>query len=180
MKMLVDMLPAIAFFAAYLLSDIYTATIVLVVALFLVVLIYRFGYGHWHKAHLATAIIAGALGGLTLYVHDPAFIKLKPTVVYAAFSLALLGSHLIGERVLLARIPQQSVQLPDAVWRKVNFAWAIFFAFCAVLNYYVAHNYDEATWVKFKAFGFTALMFVFMIGHAPFLMRYIQPESAKE
>lgn len=178
--MLVDLLPAVAFLGAYLLTDIYTATVVLVVALFAVVAIYKLWHGQWHKAHIATAVIAAVLGGLTLYVHDPAFIKLKPTVVYAVFSLALLGSHLFGERVLLARIPQQAIQLPDPVWRRVNFAWAIFFAFCAALNWYVAHHYDEATWVKFKAFGFTALMFVFMLAHAPFLMRYLQPDSANE
>ncbi len=179
MKVLVDLLPALAFFGAYFLGDIYAATIALVVSLFVVVAYYRIALGQWHKAHLATAIIAALLGGLTLYVHDPAFIKLKPTVVYAVFALALLGSHVIGDKVLLSRIPQKTFELPDAVWRKVNFVWAIFFIGCAVLNYYIAQHYDEATWVKFKTFGFTALMFVFMVGHAPFLMRYLQPEAPK-
>jgi len=176
MKFLLDMLPALAFLGAYYLADIYTATIALIVSLFLLVAIYWFWEKRLHKAHFITAMVALVLGGITLAVHDPAFIKYKPTVVYAVFALALLGSHLIGDRVLLARLPQKSIQLPQPVWRKVNFAWALFFAFCAVLNLYVAANFSEATWVKFKTFGFTALMFVFLLAHAPFLSRYLQQE----
>jgi len=177
MKFLLDMLPALAFFGAYYLADIYTATIALIVSLFLLVTIYWFWEKRLHKAHFITAMVALVLGGITLAVHDPAFIKYKPTVVYAVFALALLGSHLVGDRVLLARLPQKSIQLPQPVWRKVNFVWALFFAFCAVLNLYVAANFSEATWVKFKTFGFTALMFVFLLAHAPFLSRYLQQES---
>lgn len=173
MKALLDLAPALIFFGAYLLADIYTATVALVVSLFVVVALYRLWKRQWHKAHLATAVIAALLGGLTVYVHDPVFIKLKPTAVYAVFSLALLASHAIGPQVLLERIPQTAFRLPPPVWRKVNFAWALFFAFCALLNLYVARHYDEATWVRFKTFGFTVLMFVFMLAHAPFLSRYL-------
>src|SRR3546814_18442958 len=94
------------------------------------------------------------LGGLTIYVQDARFIKFKPTVVYAVFSLALLGSHLIGDRVLLARLPQKSIPRPDAVWRKVNFAWAIFSAACAILQLSVAYNYSEAAGVRVQSYGF--------------------------
>ncbi len=180
MKTLLDLLPAAAFFGAYLYGGIYTATGVLVASLFFVVIVYRLWKKEWHKTHLITAIVAGVMGGLTLYIHDPAFIKLKPTVLYAVFSVALLGSHVIGGKVLLARIPQATFQLPEPVWRRVNLAWAVFFAICAVLNYYVAMSYDEVTWVKFKTFGFTALMFVFMLAHAPFLMRYLQQDEPQQ
>jgi intracellular septation protein len=80
--------------------------------------------------------------------------------------------------VLLARIPQDVIALPEPVWRKVNLAWALFFLGCAALNWYVAHHYDEATWVKFKTFGFTALTFVFLLAHAPFLSRYLPQDPA--
>ncbi len=174
MKALLDFLPALAFFGAYLASDIYTATAVLIGALFVLVIAYRLLENRWHKAHLITALVAGALGGMTLYLRDDTFIKLKPTLVYAVFAIALFGSHFIGSKVLLARIPQSSVQLPDSVWRKVNMAWVLFFVFCAALNLVVAYGYSQDFWVKFKTFGFTALMFVFMVGHVPFLSRYLQ------
>lgn len=175
--MLLDMLPALVFFGAYFLADIYTATVALIVSLFGVVAAYWFWEKRVHKAHLITALVALVLGGITIAVHDASFIMYKPTAVYGVFSIALLASHVIGDKVLLARLPQKSIQLPPPVWRKVNFAWALFFAFCAVLNLYVAANFSEATWVKFKTFGFTALMFVFILAHAPFLSRYLQQES---
>lgn len=180
MKFFLDLLPALAFFGVYLAADIYVATAALIASLFVVVAVYRVWRGEWHKTHLITAVLALVLGGLTIYVRDPAFIKFKPTAVYAVFALVLLGSHVIGERVLLQRIPQSMVRMPDAVWRRVNLAWALFFAFCAALNWYVAEAYDEATWVKFKTFGFTVLMFVFMLAHAPFLSRYLQQDRPSD
>lgn len=178
MKFFLDLLPALAFFGAYMVADIYTATIALVVSLFVVVAVYRVWKNEWHKAHFVTALIALVLGGLTLYIRDPAFIKFKPTAVYAVFSLVLIGSHFIGDKVLMQRIPQNAIRLPDALWRRVNLVWAVYFLFCAALNWYVAHTYDEATWVKFKTFGFTLLTFVFLIAHAPFLSRYLHEDEA--
>lgn len=177
MKTLIDFAPALLFFGAYYLYGIYNATIVLIVSLFALVGVYWLREKRVHKTHLITALVAGALGGLTLWIRDPAFIMYKPTAVYAVFSVALLLSHVIGDKVLLARLPQKMIQLPDDVWRKVNLAWAAFFAFCALLNVYVAHNFSEETWVQFKTFGFTILMFVFIMAHMPFLKRYLPQEE---
>lgn len=173
MNFLLDYAPALLFFGAYFLYDIYVATAVLIVAAVLLVLVYRAWQKRWHKSHLVVAALAAVLGGLTLLIQDPVFIKFKPSAVYGVFALALLGSHLIGERVLLARIPQKTFTFPEPVWRRVNFAWGLFFIACAALNWYVASHYDEATWVQFKTFGFTALTFVFLLAHAPFLSRYL-------
>jgi intracellular septation protein len=175
-KFLLDFSPALLFFGAYLLADIYVATGVLIASLFGIVGVYWFWKRELHKAHLVTALVAALLGGLTIYIHDPTFIKVKPTVVYGIFALVLLGSQFIGDKPLLQRIPQRAIVMPDAVWRRVNLAWALFFVLCAVLNLYVAERFDEATWVKFKTFGFTALMFVFLLAHAPFLARYLPQE----
>jgi intracellular septation protein len=172
-KFLLDYAPALLFFAAYFLYDIYVATAALMVSAILLVLIYRVWQKHWHKSHMVVAVLATVLGGLTLLIQDPVFIKFKPSAVYGVFALALLGSHLVGERVLLARIPQKTFTFPEPVWRRVNLAWGLFFLACAALNWYVAGHYDEATWVKFKTFGFTALTFVFLLAHAPFLSRYL-------
>lgn len=177
MNAALDFAPALIFLGAYFLADIYVATAALIVSLFALVAVYWLRERRIHKVHLITAVVAGVLGGLTLYVRDPDFIKFKPTAVYSIFALALLGSHFIGDRVLLARLPQKVLQMPDAVWRKVNFAWVLFFFSLAALNLYVAHNLSEATWVKFRTFGFTALMFVFLIAHTPFLKNYLPKEE---
>lgn len=177
MRFLLDYLPALLFFGAYVAFDIYVATAVLIAAAIALVLVYRLWKGHWHKSHLVVAVLATVLGGLTLAIHDPDFIKLKPSAVYAVFALALLGSQFLGKQVLLARLPQKTFSFPDPVWRRLNLAWALFFAACAALNWYVARQYDEATWVKFKTFGFTALMFVFLIAHLPFVGKYLPQDE---
>lgn len=181
MKALLDFSPAALFFLAYVVAgNLYTATAVLIAASFALVAVYWFWQRRWHRQHLITALLVAVMGGLTLVVHDTAFIKLKPTVLYAAFSAVLLGSHVIGNKVLMARLGANALPLPDRLWRGINLAWAVFFAGCAVLNLYVAQQYDEATWVKFKTFGFTGLMFLFLLAHAPFVARYLEAPSESE
>ena len=126
MKTLLDLLPAIAFFAAYYFGGIYTATVVLVVALAVTVIGYRLLEKRWHKAHIIALVASAVLGGITLALHDPAFIKLKPSIVYGVFALALLGSHFVGDKVLLQRLPQKMLLMPDTLWKRVNVAWAVF------------------------------------------------------
>lgn len=173
MNAVLDLIPAILFFAAYKLYDLFTATAVLVVALLAMVLLTWVRTRKLPKLQLAAALVATVLGGMTLWFRDPTFILFKPTAIYGAFAIALLGSHVIGDKVLMQRIPQKALAMPDAMWRRINLAWALFFVFCAVLNVYVALNFSEAVWVKVKVFGFTALMFVFMLAHIPFISRYL-------
>lgn len=179
MKTVLDLLPLLAFGLAYYFGGIYPATVALMVALAVTVLGFKWLEGRWHKAHLVALAVSVVLGGVTLLLHDPAFIKLKPSLVYGVFALALLGSHFVGDKkVLLQRLPQKMVVMPDAVWKRVNVAWALFFLFCAALNYVVAHQFDEATWVNLKLFGFSLLMIVFLFAHLPFIGRYVvQPDD---
>lgn len=177
MKSLIDMLPAVLFLAVLWMTDIFKATAVLMAALVLLAAWHWWKDGKPHKLHTFSAAAVLVLGGLTLFVHDASFVKYKTTVVNGIVALVFLGSHVIGDKVLLQRIPQQVMVMPDAVWRRVNLAWAGFFAGVAILNLYVMHNFDDRTWGLFKTFGVTALMFVFMLAHLPFLSRYLQTEE---
>lgn len=177
MKVLLDYLWAPLFLGAYFFGGIYVATEALIASLWAMVALWWLWKRELNKSYLAVAVLTAVLGGITLYVRDPVFIKFKPTAVYLLFAGALLGSHFVGERVLLARMPQHAIELPEPVWRKVNFAWGLFFVGCAALNWYIAGHFDEATWVKFKVFGFTALTFVFALAHLPFLWRYLPQEE---
>ncbi|CAN0606214.1 unnamed protein product, partial [Ectocarpus sp. 12 AP-2014] len=49
---------------------------------------------------LITAVIVGVFGGLTLLLNDDTFIKLKPTIVQALFSVILLGGLVFGKALL--------------------------------------------------------------------------------
>lgn len=177
MKPILDYLWMPFFIGAYALGGIYPATIALMGATTAMVIGWWLWKREWNKTYLLVAAVTLVLGSVTLYLHDPAFIKLKPTIVYAGFALALGLSHFVGDKVLMARLPQQLIQLPDPVWRKVNAAWATYFAFCAALNWYVATHFEEKTWVTFKLVGFTGLMFVFLLAHAPFLAKYLPQDE---
>ena len=176
LKLLLDYFWAPLFLGAYAYGGIYLATEVLIASTLAMVALWWLWKREWNKTYLVLALVTAVLGGTTLYLRDPAFIKLKPTVVYGVFAAALLGSHFVGKQVLLARLPQKTLSLPDPVWRKVNFAWGLYFVGCAALNWYVASHFDEATWVKVKVFGFTSLTFVFAMAHIPFLWRYLPQE----
>jgi intracellular septation protein len=180
MKSLLDFAPAIAFFVAYMRYDIYVATAVVIVALFAVVAAYGIIERRLHKMHAVAAVAAAVFGGLTLWVRDPEFIKMKPSAVYALFGLVLLSSHFLGQKVLMQRIPQKMLVMPDTVWRRVNLAWAGFFLLLSATNLYVATQLSEATWVHFRTYGFSVMTFTFMLGNLPFLLRYMPREDKTE
>lgn len=178
MKSLIDMLPALLFLAALFQYDIYVATAVLMAGMTALALWHWLRDGKPHKMHTFGAVAVLVLGGMTLFLRDPNFVKYKTSVVNGVIALVFLGSHVIGKKVLLERIPQDLFDMPSEVWRRVNLAWAGFFASIAVVNLYVMHHFDDKTWGVFKTFGVSVLMFLFLIAHLPFLMRYMKQDDA--
>ena len=72
---------------------------------------------------------------------------------------------------------QQQIALPDPIWRRLNHAWAGFFAVMGVLNLYVAYHFATETWVDFKLFGTMGLMIVFVVLQSLYLGKYMkEPE----
>ena len=72
------------------------------------------------------------------------------------------------------------IDAPTAIWTKLNFAWVIFLVLLGIVNLYVAFNYNENTWVNFKLFGVTLIMFIFIIGQTLALKNYlIEPVEDK-
>lgn len=177
MKMLIEYLPVLVFFGAYVTTDIYTATAVFMVAATVLALGYRLVTGEWHKVHLMVAALALVFGGLTLILHDPLFFKLKPSVLYAIFALVLIGSAFIGDKPLMQRLLGSQLELPAPVWRKLTFMWAGFFLFCGLLNLYIAFNFSEAFWVNFKLFGTLGLTLVFALAQGVYLSQHMPDQS---
>ena len=179
MKMLIDYLPLIAFAGTYYATDIYIATGVLMAALVIVVAGYWLIKRELHKMHAATAALALVFGTLTLVIHDPVFIKVKPTVLYALFAVVLIASGFIGDKPLMQRALESQIKLPARAWQRLNLIWAAFFAFCGALNLYVAYSFSEATWVNFKLFGMLGLTLVFVLIQGVYLARHME-ESTTE
>ncbi|WP_298090872.1 septation protein A [uncultured Sphingomonas sp.] len=119
--------------------------------------------------------LSGALvllfGALTLYFRDERFIKMKPTIVYTAFSVILTYGLITGRPLLEALLGSVYAGLTQTGWRKVTRNWAIFFAFMAVLNEAVWRSSTWDFWVGFKLWGAIPLTLGFALANIPMLMR---------
>ena len=124
--------------------------------------------------------VVGFFGGLTIALHDPVFIKWKPTVINWLFAAVFMGSHWIGEKPLVERMMSHAIQAPRPVWVRLSWMWIAFFIGVGILNLYVAFNFAEETWVNFKLFGILGITFAFVIAQAFYLGRYVEEPEAEE
>ena len=125
-----------------------------------------------------TAIVVLIFGGLTLWLQDDTFIKMKPTIVNALFGGALLGG-LYFDKALLGYVFDSVFKLTAEGWRKLTFRWGIFFLVLAVLNEVVWRSVSTDLWVDFKVFGIMPLTFVFTLTQLPLINRYAIKEEAE-
>ena len=138
----------------------------------------------WHHGKVDTMLwvsfaIITVLGGATLLLHDDTFIKWKPTVLYWIFAATLLLSQWVFKKNLMRQLMQEKISLPAKAWNRVNLSWSLFFAALGVLNLYVAFNFPTETWVNFKLFGATGLMFVFILLQALALAKYADEDKER-
>jgi intracellular septation protein len=118
--------------------------------------------------------IISVFGGATIYFNNELFIKWKPTVLYWFFGATLLISQLLLRKNLIRLMMGKQMTLPDPIWDRLNMAWAAFFTVMGIVNLYVAFNFSTTAWVDFKLFGFTGLMFAFIVGQSLCLSKYIK------
>jgi intracellular septation protein len=117
-----------------------------------------------------TAIVVVVFGGLTLWLQDDTFIKMKPTIVNVLFGSVLLGGLVFG-KALLGYVFDSAFRLTDEGWHKLTFRWGLFFFVLAVLNEIVWRNFSTDAWVTFKVFGIMPLTFAFTLLQLPLLNR---------
>jgi intracellular septation protein len=177
MKFLFDLFPVFLFFVAFKLFDIYVATAVAIAATFL-----QIGWLKWKGRKVdtmmwVTLVIIVVFGGATLALHDETFIKWKPTVLYWMFGLAIAVAELGFRRNLVRAMLAEQVRLPNAVWARLNWSWAGFFAFMGAANLYIAFNFSTDSWVNFKLFGGMGLMLLFVVLQAAFLARHLEEKQ---
>lgn len=120
---------------------------------------------------LASAGFIFVFGGMTLYLQDETFIKMKPTLVYLLFA-TILGMGLLRGRSYLKNLMGQMLPMDDAGWLTLTQRWTVFFVFLAVLNEAIWRTQSTDIWVNFKVFGFLPLTFVFMMAQMPLLRRH--------
>ena len=181
MKILYEFLPVALFFGVYKYSgDIFTATLVLMLATTFQVIYEWLRYKKVEKSRQISLILILLLGGATVLFHDDLFIKWKVTVVNWLFAAILLGSQFIGSKTIIERLMGQMIILPENIWVKLNFYWVIFFFVSGLLNIYFAFYYglelslEERTdmWVNFKFYGLLGLTFIFMLFQVWFMQKH--------
>jgi len=177
MKFLFDYIPILCFFVAYLFYGIYVATAATMAASLLQVGGFWLTHRRFEKLHLITLAFVFLLGGATLLLHNPIFIKWKPSIVYWIFAVALTFSHFVGSNNLMHRMLSDKIKVPQKVWDQLNIAWASFFALMGFVNLYVVYHYSTDTWVYFKLFGTLGLMLVFVILQALYMARHMETEQ---
>jgi len=177
-KFLFDLFPLILFFIAFKFTDIFTATAVAVAAgigQFIWLKLRRKAIEATHWINLSVIIV---FGGATLVFHNDVFIKWKPTVLYWLFAAILLAGKWIFKRNLIQKVMGTQIDMPGAVWEKLNLSWAAFFVASGALNLYVAFSgqYTESQWVNFKVFGLMALLLAFVVAQSIWLSRYMKED----
>lgn len=177
MKFLFDLFPVILFFVVFKILGIYAATATAIIATLLQIAWVKYRHGKVDGMLIASGVIIVVFGGATLLLHNELFIKWKPTVLYWLFALVLFAAEIFWNKNLIRAVMDKQLALPDPVWRKLNHAWAGFFAVLGLLNLYVAFNFATETWVNFKLFGTMGLMLVFVVLQSLFLGKYMkEPE----
>jgi intracellular septation protein len=178
MKLLFDFFPILLFFAAYKFSDIFVATGVGIAATIVQIVWARVHKGKVEPLQWVSLAIIVVFGGLTIWLHDNTFIKLKPTILYLTFAAVIAGSQLFMDRSPMKAVMGAELELPDAVWRAMGWSWAVFFVAMGALNLWVAFNFSESAWVNFKFFGSTGLMILFVFAQALYLGRHMKTDEA--
>jgi intracellular septation protein len=179
MKLILDFFPILLFFVSYKLSDIYTATAVLMAATTVqMALIYQ-RERSLQTMHKITLVLVLGFGALTLGLHDERFIKWKPTVLYSAMSLGLAFATWGLKKSPIKGLLGSQLELPDTVWTRLNIAWIVYCAFMALANAYVAQNFSTDEWMNFKLWGYVFPV-AFILAQGIYIARHMQKPPDEE
>ena len=173
MKQLFEFFPLIVFFAVYYKSDkdLYLSIAAVIVATFISLIAIYFKERKISTMMLVSTIILVVFGGLSIFLKNEIFFKMKPTIINALFAAVLIGSTLINKPVLKLLL-NSSLKLTDEGWGLMNKMWSSFFIILAVLNEIVWRTQTTDVWVNFKVFGIMGITIVFTIIQIPLLKKH--------
>jgi intracellular septation protein len=174
LKLAVEVGPLIVFFIVNARAGIFWGTGIFMGATVASLVASRILFGRIPVMPLVTGVCVMVFGGLTLWLQDDHFIKIKPTIVNALFAGALFIGLLAGQS-LLRIVFGEVFRLTDEGWRKLTLRWAFFFTFLAVLNEIVWRSFSTDTWVSFKVFAVMPLTMAFAVAQVGLLRQYELP-----
>jgi intracellular septation protein len=171
LRTVVEYGPIVVFLMAYYTADLYVATASIMAATVFALLLSYILERHVPIMPLITAGIIGIFGGLTLWLQDEIFIKMKPTIIQAIFGTILI-SGLMVKRLFLKSLMGAAWNITDKGWRVLTVRFTIFFFLLAALNEVVWRTQSTDVWVNFKVFGLMGLTIIFVLTQLPLLKRY--------
>ena len=118
--------------------------------------------GHLSKMQIVTAVLVTVFGGLSVWLNDERFFKIKPTLIYLIFG-GLLGVGLLRGQSWLRHVMEELMPLDHEGWMKLTRRLTLFFFAMAALNEVIWRSQSTETWVYFKTFGLTAALFAFFM-----------------
>ena len=174
LKFITDFGPLLIFFTIYYKSgnNLIVAIPPLIIATIVAVVIMYFVEKKIPYVPLIGGVIITLFGGLTLYFKNPIFIYMKPTIVNIIFASILIVSKTYFNKNFLKLFLQTAFQLNEEGWEKLNFRWAYFFIFLAILNEIVWRTQPETTWVNFKVWGMLPITIIFTAMQLPLINKY--------
>jgi len=179
-KLLIELGPLVAFFAANWLGGIFWGTGVFMAATAVSLAVSWALTGKLAMVPLVSAVFVAVFGALTLWLHSDLFIKVKVTLVNVLFGVVLLGGAAMG-RSYLKLIMGEAVKLQEKAWLTLSIRWGVFFLAMAALNEIVWRTFSTDQWVNFKVFGLLPLTLVFALANTPFMSKHmIEEETAPE
>ena len=121
---------------------------------------------------LISGVLITFFGGLTLYFDNKIFFYMKPTIINLLFAAVLFFGKYFTQKPLLKIFFQNTLNLEDEGWKKLNYRWISFFLLIAILNEIVWRTQSEAFWVNFKVWGLLPISFLFALSQFPLINKY--------
>ncbi|HVP84851.1 MAG TPA: septation protein A [Rhizomicrobium sp.] len=170
-RLALDLGPLVVFFAAFKFANIYVAT-----GLFMAAVLVSLAVGYWFERKISpmpafTAVLVLVFGGLTLYLHNDVFIKVKLTILYTFFGVILLGGLAVN-RLFIKYVFGQAFELTEEGWRKLTLRWGLFAFAIAIINEIVWRHFSTDVWVNFKVWGIYPLFFLFALAQTPLILKH--------
>ncbi len=172
MRLLLDIGPLILFFAANFKFGVFTATAVFIVAILVAMAISLALTGGVTALQLFSGAMVVVMGGLTIWLHNETFIKIKPTIYYTFVALILGFGYFANRPILKSVLGNAYPGLDAAGWAKLTRNWALFFGVMALVNEAVWRNSSTDFWIGFKLWGAIPATLLFAPANVPMLMRH--------
>ena len=155
-------------------------TLAFMAAILVAVAVSKWKLGRVSPMLWLSAVLVVGFGALTVYFNDESFIQIKPTIIYTAFAVLLLGGWAMGKPLLRYLLQAAYDGLDETGWLKLSRNWGLFFAAMALINEGLRYSLDFETWLTVKVWGVTALSFLFAMSQIPMLMKHgLALEGAK-